>query len=108
MFYFVCLEYHLEVFLPLNDHKNNTKRGTISWACNVDGTPFVGAGGINKVIPVVEVGNEKIHKVWYYNEVIIKVLGISISKKQFLNLMPRSCWRLSNCSNNTPNNILIS
>ncbi|QCD87626.1 polycomb protein EED [Vigna unguiculata] len=55
-------EYHLEVFLPLNDHKNNTKRGTISWACNVDGTPFVGAGGINKVIPVVEVGNEKIHK----------------------------------------------
>ncbi|QCE06066.1 polycomb protein EED [Vigna unguiculata] len=34
----------------------------VSWACNVDGTPFVVAGGINKVIPVVEVGNEKIHK----------------------------------------------
>jgi len=53
----------------------------VSWACNVDGTPFVVAGGINKVIPVVEVGNEKIHKVlYYYNEVIIKVLAISISK----------------------------
>jgi len=52
----------------------------VSWACNVDGTPYVVAGGINKVIPVVEVGNEKIHKVLYYNEVIIKVLAISISK----------------------------
>ncbi|RDX90958.1 Polycomb group protein FIE2 [Mucuna pruriens] len=35
---------------------------TVSWACNVDGTPFVVAGGINGVIRVIDAGSEKIHK----------------------------------------------
>ena len=37
----------------------------MSWACNVDGTPFVVAGGINGVMRVIDVGSEKIHKVFY-------------------------------------------
>ncbi|EOY12578.1 Transducin/WD40 repeat-like superfamily protein isoform 3 [Theobroma cacao] len=35
---------------------------TISWACNIDGTPFVVAGGINGIIRVIDASNEKIHK----------------------------------------------
>ncbi|XP_077243495.1 transducin/WD40 repeat-like superfamily protein [Tasmannia lanceolata] len=35
---------------------------TLSWACNVDGTPFLVAGGINGIIRVIDAGNEKIHK----------------------------------------------
>ena len=35
----------------------------MSWACNVDGTPFVVAGGINGIIRVIDASNEKIHKV---------------------------------------------
>ncbi|KAK8467866.1 hypothetical protein PHAVU_007G166700 [Phaseolus vulgaris] len=35
---------------------------TVSWACNVDGAPFVVAGGINGVIRVIDAGTEKIHK----------------------------------------------
>ncbi|KAF7833877.1 polycomb group protein FERTILIZATION-INDEPENDENT ENDOSPERM [Senna tora] len=36
---------------------------TVSWACNIDGTPFVVAGGINGIIRVIDAGSEKIHKV---------------------------------------------
>lgn len=36
---------------------------TVSWACNIDGTPFVVAGGINGIIRVIDASNEKIHKV---------------------------------------------
>ncbi|OIW03160.1 hypothetical protein TanjilG_11797 [Lupinus angustifolius] len=35
---------------------------TVSWACSVDGTPFVVAGGLTGVIRVIDAGNEKIHK----------------------------------------------
>ncbi|MBA0668392.1 hypothetical protein Goklo_001313 [Gossypium klotzschianum] len=35
---------------------------TVSWACNIDGTPFVVAGGINGIIRVIDASNEKIHK----------------------------------------------
>ncbi|GMN56181.1 hypothetical protein TIFTF001_025306 [Ficus carica] len=35
---------------------------TVSWACNIDGTPFVVAGGINGIIRVIDAGSEKIHK----------------------------------------------
>jgi hypothetical protein len=41
---------------------------TASWACNVDGTPFVVAGGINGIIRVIDAGSEKIHKVLKYFE----------------------------------------
>ncbi|KAM7260746.1 hypothetical protein ACFE04_026221 [Oxalis oulophora] len=34
---------------------------TVSWACNVDGTPFVVAGGLNGVIRVIDTSTEKIH-----------------------------------------------
>lgn len=36
---------------------------TVSWACNVDGIPFLVAGGINGIIRVIDVSNEKLHKV---------------------------------------------
>lgn len=39
---------------------------TVSWACNVDGTPLLVAGGINGIIRVIDAGNEKIHKVYYF------------------------------------------
>ncbi|EEF39534.1 fertilization-independent endosperm protein, putative [Ricinus communis] len=35
---------------------------TVSWACNIDGTPFAVAGGINGIIRVIDASNEKIHK----------------------------------------------
>ncbi|KAF2285832.1 hypothetical protein GH714_008301 [Hevea brasiliensis] len=37
---------------------------TVSWACNIDGTTFVVAGGINGIIRVIDASNEKIHKVF--------------------------------------------
>lgn len=36
---------------------------TVSWACNIDGSPFLVAGGINGVIRVIDAGKEKLHKV---------------------------------------------
>ncbi|KAL6536153.1 Polycomb group protein fie2 [Orobanche hederae] len=35
---------------------------TVSWACNIDGTPFLVAGGLNGIIRVIDTGNEKIYK----------------------------------------------
>ncbi|XP_050939269.1 polycomb group protein FIE1 isoform X2 [Cucumis melo] len=35
---------------------------TVSWAYNVDGSPFVVAGGINGIIRVIDAGSEKIYK----------------------------------------------
>ncbi|GLT31584.1 hypothetical protein SLA2020_063130 [Shorea laevis] len=35
---------------------------TVSWACNIDGTSFVVAGGLNGIIRVIDASNEKIHK----------------------------------------------
>ena len=36
---------------------------TVCWACNIDGTPFLLAGGSNGIIRVINSGTEKIHKV---------------------------------------------
>ena len=36
---------------------------TVTWACHVDGTPFVVAGGLNGILRVIDAGSEKIHKV---------------------------------------------
>lgn len=36
---------------------------TVSWACNAGGIPFLVAGGINGIIRVIDVSNEKLHKV---------------------------------------------
>ncbi|KAK4484373.1 hypothetical protein RD792_006952 [Penstemon davidsonii] len=35
---------------------------TVSWACNIDGTPFLVAGGLNGIIRVIDTGSEKIYK----------------------------------------------
>lgn len=35
---------------------------TVSWACNIDGAPFVVAGGINGIMRVINASNEEIHK----------------------------------------------
>ncbi|KAK6230371.1 hypothetical protein QUC31_001889 [Theobroma cacao] len=42
---------------------------TISWACNIDGTPFVVAGGINGIIRVIDASNEKIHKDFHPSDI---------------------------------------
>lgn len=39
---------------------------TVSWACDADGTPLLVAGGINGIIRVIDAGNEKIHKVNFF------------------------------------------
>lgn len=57
---------------------------TLSWACSIDGSPFLVAGGINGIIRVIDTGSEKIHKVlflglvFFYN--IAVVLAQSIGK----------------------------
>ncbi|KAM3396278.1 hypothetical protein P3S68_005284 [Capsicum galapagoense] len=35
---------------------------TVSWACNLDGSPFLVAGGINGVLRVIDSGSEKLHQ----------------------------------------------
>ncbi|KFK39391.1 fertilization-independent endosperm protein [Arabis alpina] len=35
---------------------------TVSWACSVNGDPFVAAGGLKGIIRVIDVNNEMIHK----------------------------------------------
>ncbi|KAL4201579.1 hypothetical protein AMTRI_Chr02g216830 [Amborella trichopoda] len=35
---------------------------TLSWACDLDGTPFLVSGGSNGIIRVIDAGSEKIHK----------------------------------------------
>ncbi|KAI3860516.1 hypothetical protein MKX03_017898, partial [Papaver bracteatum] len=35
---------------------------TLSWACNTDGNPLLVAGGLNRIIRVIDAGCEKIHK----------------------------------------------
>ena len=42
---------------------------TVTWACSIDGMPFVVAGGLNGILRVIDAGSEKIHKVsisWIY------------------------------------------
>lgn len=48
---------------------------TVSWACNVDGTPFLVAGGINGIIRVIDVSNEKLHKVELF---ILSILALAV------------------------------
>lgn len=36
---------------------------TVSWACGVNGNPFVAAGGVKGIIRVIDVNSEMIHKV---------------------------------------------
>ncbi|KAL5978182.1 Polycomb group protein fie2 [Asimina triloba] len=42
---------------------------TLSWACNVDGSPFLVAGGINGIIRVIDCGSEKIHKDFHPSDI---------------------------------------
>lgn len=35
---------------------------TVSWACDIDRSPFIVAGGINGIIRIISAGSEKIHK----------------------------------------------
>ena len=43
---------------------------TASWACGVEGNPFVVAGGEKGIIRVIDVNNEKIHKVLFIAYII--------------------------------------
>ncbi|KAK1308256.1 Polycomb group protein FIE2 [Acorus calamus] len=42
---------------------------TLSWACNLDGTPFLVAGGINGIIRVIDCGSEKIHRDFHPSDI---------------------------------------
>ncbi|NP_001237614.1 FIE [Glycine max] len=57
-----CLEGGVIAVLQSYVDEDDESFYTVSWACNVDGTPFVVAGGINGVTRVIDVGSEKIHK----------------------------------------------
>lgn len=48
----------------------------MTWACNIDGTPFVVAGGINGIIRVIDAGNEKIHKVAFEWNSITAIVSV--------------------------------
>lgn len=50
------------IFVRFVDQKDESFY-TVSWACNVDGTPFLVAGGFNGTIRVIDCGSEKIDKV---------------------------------------------
>ena len=43
---------------------------TVSWACDIDRTPFLVAGGSNGIIRVIDAANEKIHKVMCYKSCV--------------------------------------
>lgn len=55
------------IFVCFVDQKDESFY-TVSWACNVDGTPFLVAGGFNGTIRVIDCGSEKIDKVSCYWE----------------------------------------
>ncbi|KAH1218549.1 Polycomb group protein FIE1 [Glycine max] len=58
-----CLdEGDIAVLQSYADEDKNESFYTVGWACNVDGTPLVVAGGLNGVIRVIDAGSEKIHK----------------------------------------------
>ncbi|KAJ7981616.1 polycomb group protein FERTILIZATION-INDEPENDENT ENDOSPERM [Quillaja saponaria] len=58
-----CLEEGVIVMLQSYvDEDKDESFYTVSWACNIDGTPFVVAGGFRGVIQVIDAGSEKIHK----------------------------------------------
>ncbi|VVA98962.1 unnamed protein product [Arabis nemorensis] len=45
-----------------SDEDNLESFYTVSWACGVNGKPFVAAGGVKGIIRVIDVDNEMIHK----------------------------------------------
>ncbi|XP_073141592.1 tubulin-folding cofactor E-like isoform X2 [Henckelia pumila] len=49
-----------------NIRENNESFYTASWACTIDGTPFLVAGGLNGIICVIDTGSEKIYKISGY------------------------------------------
>ena len=48
---------------------------TVTWACSIDGMPFVVAGGLNGILRVIDAGSEKIHKVSYFLNLRLYFLG---------------------------------
>ncbi|XP_073114095.1 polycomb group protein FIE1 isoform X4 [Elaeis guineensis] len=59
-----CLEQGLIAVLQAYvDEDKDESFYTLSWACDLDGTPLLVAGGSNGIIRVINAGTEKIHKV---------------------------------------------
>ncbi|KHN36729.1 Polycomb group protein FERTILIZATION-INDEPENDENT ENDOSPERM [Glycine soja] len=79
-----CLdEGDIAVLQSYADEDKNESFYTVGWACNVDGTPLVVAGGLNGVIRVIDAGSEKIHKSFVghgdsINEVKAQILNPSL------------------------------
>lgn len=51
---------------------------TLSWACSIDGIPFLVAGGINGIIRIIDTGNEKIHKVLFLGLAFLFYIAIAV------------------------------
>ncbi|KAG4971904.1 hypothetical protein JHK85_038325 [Glycine max] len=91
-----CLdEGDIAVLQSYADEDKNESFYTVGWACNVDGTPLVVAGGLNGVIRVIDAGSEKIHKSFVghgdsINEVKAQILNpslvVSASKDESIRL----------------------
>lgn len=64
---------------------------TVSWACNVDGTTFLVAGGINGIIRIIDVSSEKLHKVEIF---ILSILAQEVLLGSFFShLKVVVCWK---------------
>ncbi|XP_048630329.1 polycomb group protein FERTILIZATION-INDEPENDENT ENDOSPERM-like [Brassica napus] len=58
-----CLEDgSISLLYAFADEDKEEEFNTASWACGVEGNPFVVAGGEKGIIRVIDVNNEKIHK----------------------------------------------
>lgn len=65
MWYVKCLDILWRTFTNFMCyvHQKDESFYTVSWACNIDGTPFIVAGGLNGIMRIIDAGSEKIHKV---------------------------------------------
>ncbi|KAL8462621.1 hypothetical protein ACS0TY_033600 [Phlomoides rotata] len=75
---------------------------TVSWACNIDGTPFLVAGGLNGIIRVIDTGNEKIYKSFVghgdsINEIRTQPLKPSLVVSASKDFHPSDIYRIASC-----------
>lgn len=65
---------------------------TLSWACSIDGIPFLVAGGINGIIRIIDTGNEKIHKVLFLVLAFLFYIAAAVPLARGINPMLLLHW----------------
>ncbi|XP_059284443.1 polycomb group protein FERTILIZATION-INDEPENDENT ENDOSPERM-like isoform X2 [Lycium ferocissimum] len=75
---------------------------TVSWACNIDGSSLIVAGGINGILRVIDAGNEKIHKSFVghgdsINEIRTQALKPSLVVSASKDFHPSDIYRIVSC-----------